>query len=85
MKHLGQLSNFLLLQTQFLNCIDQYELSGGDNEFSDGFKIESVMKQQFPEDWKVLTEVGVPFLDDGTEVIDGTGDFNKVKIVPTFE
>ena len=43
------------------------------------------MKQQFPEDWKVLTEVGVPFLDDGTEIIDGTGDFNKVKIVPTFE
>ena len=43
------------------------------------------MRNQFPEEWKTLTEVGVPFLDDGTETIDGNGDFNKVKIVPTFE
>ena len=43
------------------------------------------MKKQFPQDWKVLTENGVSFLDDGTENIDGMGEFNKVKIVPTFE
>ena len=46
--------------------------------------IESIMRENFPDEWKVLTEIGVPFLDDGTETLDGDGDFNKVKIVPTF-
>ena len=65
--------------------MEQYKLEGGDNEFSDGFMIEKVMRENYPQDWKVLTEMGVPFLDDGTETLDGDGEFNKVKIVPTFE
>ena len=43
------------------------------------------MKRQFPDDWKILTEIGVPFLDDGTETEDFNAEFSKVKIVPTFE
>ena len=42
------------------------------------------MKEKFPKDWKLLTDIGVPFMDDGTETLDGMGEFNKVKIVPTF-
>ena len=42
------------------------------------------MREKFPDDWKVLTELGVPFMDDGTETLDGGGEFSKVKIVPTF-
>ena len=59
-------------------------MEGADNEFSDGFMIENIMRENFLDDWKILTEIGVPFLDDGTETLDGDGDFNKVKIVPTF-
>ena len=47
--------------------------------------IEKIMKENFYEDWKVLTEIGVPFMDDGSETIDGYGDFSKVQVVPTFE
>ena len=65
--------------------MEQYKLEGGDNEFSDGFMIEKVMREKFPDDWKVLTEMGVPFLDDGTETLDGYGEFYKVNIVPNFE
>ena len=46
--------------------------------------IEKIMRENFSDEWKVLTELGVPFLDDGTETLDGSGEFNKVKIVPTF-
>ena len=46
--------------------------------------IEKIMRKNFFDEWKVLTELGVPFLDDGTETLDGSGEFNKVKIVPTF-
>ena len=46
--------------------------------------IEKIMRKNFSDEWKVLTELGVPFLDDGTETLDGSGEFNKVKIVPTF-
>ena len=70
---------------QFLHCLEQYTLEGGDNEFTDGFMIENIMRKRFPDDWKVLTEVGVPFVDDGIETIDGSGEFQKVKVVPTFE
>ena len=70
---------------QFLHCIEQYQLEGGDNQFCDGFMIEKIMKENFYEDWKVLTEIGVPFMDDGSETIDGYGDFSKVQVVPTFE
>ncbi len=47
--------------------------------------IENVMKRRFTDDWKVLSEIGVPFLDDGTETGDFNAEFSKVKVGPTFE
>ena len=72
----------LFFQLQFLQCIDQYEFSGGDNQFTDGFKIERVMKEHHPEEWKTLCETHVVFIDEN---VDAFGDFNKVRIAPTFE
>jgi hypothetical protein len=67
---------------QFLQCIDQYEFSGGENQFTDGFMVESVMKERHYEEWKILSETQVVFIDEN---VDAFGDFNKVRIAPTFE
>ena len=67
---------------QFLQCIDQYEFSGGENQFTDGFMIEKVMKEKYPDEWKILCETDVVFKDENE---DAFGDFNKVRIAPTFE
>ena len=69
-------------QLQFLQCIDQYEFSGGENQFTDGFMIEKIMKKNYPEEWKILCGTNVVFKDEN---IDAFGDFNKVRIAPTFE
>lgn len=69
-------------QLQFLQCIDQYEFSGGDNQFTDGFMIEKVMKKNHPDEWKILCGTNVVFKDEN---VDAFGDFNKVRIAPTFE
>ena len=75
--------NFILVfQIQFLQCIEQYEFSGGENQFTDGFMIEKVMKEHFNEEWKVLSETPVVFMDEN---VDAFGDFNKVRIAPTFK
>ena len=44
--------------------------------------IEKVMKERFHEEWKILSETPVVFMDEN---IDAFGDFNKVRIAPTFE
>ena len=67
---------------QFLQCIDQYEFSGGENQFTDGFMVERVMKEHYYEEWKTLSETPVVFIDENE---DAFGDFNKVRIAPTFE
>ena len=74
--------SLLVFQLQFLQCIEQYEFSGGENQFTDGFMIEKVMKERFNEDWKVLSETPVVFMDEN---VDAFGEFNKVRIAPTFE
>ena len=70
------------MQLQFLQCIDQYEFSGGENQFTDGFMVEKVMKERHYEEWKILSETLVVFIDEN---VDAFGDFNKVRIAPTFE
>ena len=74
--------SLLVFQLQFLQCIEQYEFSGGENQFTDGFMIEKVMKERFHEEWKILSETAVVFMDEN---VDAFGDFNKVRIAPTFE
>ena len=70
------------LQLQFLQCIEQYEFSGGENQFTDGFMVEHVMKKYYYEEWKILSENPVVFIDENA---DAFGDFNKVRIAPTLE
>ena len=40
------------------------------------------MKERFHDEWKILSETGVVFIDEN---VDEFGDFNKVHIAPTFE
>ena len=40
------------------------------------------MKERFDEEWKVLSEAPVVFMDEN---LDAFGDFNKIRIAPTFE
>ena len=44
--------------------------------------VEHVMKQYYYEDWKILSENPVVFIDENE---DAFGDFNKVRIAPTLE
>ena len=44
--------------------------------------IEKVMKINYPDEWKTLCETDVVFKDENE---DAFGDFNKVRIAPTFE
>ena len=44
--------------------------------------VERVMKEKFHDEWAILSETGVVFMDKN---YDQFGDFNKVNIAPTFE
>ena len=44
--------------------------------------IEKVMKKDYPEEWEILCGTNVVFKDEN---VDAFGDFNKVRIAPTFE
>ena len=68
---------------QFLHCIEQCELKGGENEFTDGFHIASMIQQNNPDDFKTLSTVKVDFWDVGVEE-EPIGEFHKVTSLPTF-
>ena len=44
---------------QVLHCLEE-RCEGGENVLVDGFKIAQVMKEKYPEDFAVLTQVAVP-------------------------
>ena len=44
--------------------------------------VERIMKKRYYEEWKILSETRVVFIDEN---VDAFGDFNKVRIAPTFE
>lgn len=66
---------------QLLHCMQQSGL-GGENEFSDAFNAERIMKEESPEDWKILAETIVEFADNGH---DAHGGFSKLNHRPTFQ
>ena len=68
---------------QFLHCIEQCELTGGENEFTDGFNIAKMIQDNNPQDFKTLSEVNVDFWDVGVEE-EPIGEFHKVTSLPTF-
>lgn len=52
---------------QFLHCIRQSGMDGGENEFVDSFNVAEKIRLNHPEAFKYLTEVEVDFKDIGHE------------------
>jgi len=52
---------------QMLSCLKQVPTKGGENQFSDGFYAAEVMRDQHPDEFKLLTTVPVRFFDIGSD------------------
>ena len=76
-------TNLFIFQTQFLHCIQQYHMEGGDNEFVDGFYIGQLIRDNYPEEWEALTTSSLDYWDVGTEEV--CGNFHKITSLPTFQ
>ena len=55
-------------QTQFLHCLVA-DTVGGENDFADGFKVEAFMRENHPEEWRILSTTLVEFGDSGTGLV----------------
>jgi len=68
--------------TQFLHCLVA-DTVGGENDFADGFKVEAFMRENHPEEWRILSTTLVEFGDSGTDEGCMEG-FYKAKYCPHF-
>ena len=79
---------------QMLHCIEN-EVSGGYSTLVDGFTVTEKLKKDFPDYYKILTEIKVRFqfiddsvvLEDWAEMIqlDENGDFKQVRFSPRLD
>ena len=79
---------------QILQCIEN-EVTGGLSTLVDGYTVSEKLKQDFPEYYKVLTEVKIRFqfidqtiiLEDWAEMIqlDESGNFKQVRFSPRLD
>ncbi len=79
---------------QMLHCIKN-EVSGGNSTLVDGFTVTEKLKKDFPDYYKILTEIKVRFqfidnsvvLEDWAEMIqlEGNGDFKQVRFSPRLD
>ena len=79
---------------QILHCIEN-EVSGGLSTLVDGFTVTEQLKKDFPDYYKILTEIKVRFqfidqnvvLEDWAEMIqlDELGDFKQVRFSPRLD
>ena len=69
-------------QTQFLHCLAQEGVIGGENEFADGFYVERLMRDNYPNEWRILHSTKVEWNDIGQDMF---GSFCKVKFNPIFQ
>ena len=79
---------------QILHCIEN-EVSGGLSTLVDGFTVTEQLKKNFPEYYKILTEIKVRFqfidqsvvLENWAEMIqlDEFGDFKQVRFSPRLD
>jgi gamma-butyrobetaine dioxygenase len=79
---------------QILHCIEN-EVTGGLSTLVDGFTVTEKLKKDFPEYYKILTEIKVKFqfidqsvvLEDWAEMIqlDELGDFKQVRFSPRLD
>ena len=72
----------ILFQTQFLHCLAQDGVLGGESEFSDGFYVERLMKENYPNEWRILHTTKVEWNDIGEDMF---GPFCNVKYNPIFQ
>ncbi|XP_022099250.1 gamma-butyrobetaine dioxygenase-like isoform X2 [Acanthaster planci] len=66
---------------QMLHCIDQAEGTGGENLFSDGFKVAMDLKEDDPEAFRLLSTIPFEFSDVGTDYY---GSFHQYSRHPTI-
>ena len=79
---------------QILHCIEN-EVTGGLSTLVDGFTISEKLKKDFPEYYKILTEIKIRFqfidesviLEDWAEMIhlDESGNFKQVRFSPRLD
>ena len=79
---------------QILHCIEN-EVSGGLSTLVDGFTVTEKLKKDFPDYYKILTEIKVRFqfidqnvfLEDWAEMIqlNELGDFKQVRFSPRLD
>jgi len=79
---------------QILHCIEN-EVSGGLSTLVDGFTVTEKLKNDFPDFYKILTEIKVRFqfidqsvvLEDWAEMIqlDDLGEFKQVRFSPRLD
>ena len=79
---------------QILHCIEN-EVSGGKSTLVDGFTVTEKLKKDFPDYYKILTEIKVRFqfidqsvvLEDWAEMIqlDENGEFKQVRFSPRLD
>jgi len=79
---------------QMLHCIEN-EVNGGHSTLVDGFTVTEKLKKDFPDYYKILTEVKVRFqfiddsvvLEDWAEMIqlDEYGEFKQVRFSPRLD
>ena len=50
---------------QWLHCIEQFDMEGGENEFVDGYRLLDIIRRNHPEIWKVMTTMPIEWLDTG--------------------
>ena len=68
---------------QFLNCVEAIGIEGGENKFTDGFRLAEIIRRDHPEEWKTLTQKCLDFQDIGYE--EAAGEFHKLTTRPVFE
>tara|TARA_B100000902_G_scaffold369714_1_gene394184 strand:+ start:384 stop:1484 length:1101 start_codon:yes stop_codon:yes gene_type:complete len=79
---------------QMLHCIDN-EVTGGLSTLVDGFTVTEQLKKEFPEYYKILTQIKVRFqfidqsvvLENWSEMIqlDDHGEFKQVRFSPRLD
>ena len=79
---------------QILHCIEN-EVSGGFSTLVDGFTVTQKLKKDYPDHYKILTEIKVRFqfidqnvvLEDCAEMIqlDESGNFKQVRFSPRLD
>ena len=79
---------------QMLHCIEN-EVSGGLSTLVDGFTVTEKLKKDFPDLYKILSEIKVRFqfidrtivLEDWAEMIrlDESGNFKQVRVSPRLD